>query len=74
MAKEKRHDSYEYDLAYEARPEQKKRRAQRNRDRREALRQGKVHKGDKKDVHHIDDTHLKGIRIIDRSKNRSVTK
>ena len=39
-----------YDKAYGARPEQKEARAQRNAARREAEREGKVHKGDGKDV------------------------
>ena len=41
-----------YDKAYGARPEQKEARAQRNAARREAEREGKVHKGDGKDVDH----------------------
>jgi len=36
----KRHDNYEYDLEYQSSPEQKKRRARRNRDRRRAIREG----------------------------------
>jgi hypothetical protein len=71
MAKEKRHDNYAYDLKYQATEEQKKRRARRNRDRRRALREGKVRKGDGKDVHHDDHDGLTGIRIISASRNRS---
>lgn len=71
MAKEKRHDAYEYDLKYEARPEQKKRRAQRNKDRRKALRDGKVRKGSPIDVHHKDKNNLEDIMLVHRSKNRS---
>lgn len=41
-----------YDKAYNARPEQKEARAQRNAARREAEREGKVSKGDGKDVAH----------------------
>ncbi len=41
-----------YDKAYGARPEQKDARAQRNAARREAEREGKVSKGDGKDVAH----------------------
>ena len=41
-----------YDKAYGARPEQKEACAQRNAARREAEREGKVHKGDGKDVAH----------------------
>jgi hypothetical protein len=71
MAKEKRHDNYKYDLKYEASAEQKHRRALRNKARRAALRAGKVHKGDNKDVHHIEG--INGpVRIISRHHNRSV--
>lgn len=41
----------EYD-EYQGTPEQKKHRAQRNAARREMEREGKVHKGDGKDVDH----------------------
>jgi hypothetical protein len=71
MAKEKRHDNYAYDLEYEASPEQKHRRALRNKARRKALREGKVHKGDAKDIHHPDHGLMGGIKIVDRAKNRS---
>lgn len=71
MAKEKRHDNYAYDLEYQASPEQKKRRAARNRARLDALAAGKVHKGDNKDVHHIEGING-SIRVISRSKNRSI--
>lgn len=64
---------YSYDKEYESRPEQKKRRAKRNKDRRKAIREGKVKKGDKtKDIHHEDKKNLKKIRVISRSKNRSM--
>lgn len=42
----------EYD-SYHAKPEQKKRRAQRNAARRTAASQGKVKKGDGKEVDHL---------------------
>lgn len=42
----------EYD-EYHALPEQKKRRAQRNKARKEAMDDGRVHKGDGKEVDHI---------------------
>lgn len=71
MAKEKRHDNYAYDLKYQASEEQKHRRAMRNKARRKALREGKVRKGDRMDVHHIDG--IDGsIRVIHRGKNRSI--
>ncbi len=68
----KRHDNYAYDLEYEASPEQKHRRALRNKARRQALREGKVHKGDNKDIHHPDHNLLGPIKIISAQKNRSV--
>lgn len=66
----------EYDT-YQGKPEQKKRRAQRNNARRKALRNGSVHKGDHKDVHHTEkNKHGKldnsKTRVISRSKNRSM--
>lgn len=43
----------EYD-EYHAKPEQKKRRASRNRARAEAEKEGRVKKGDGNEVHHVD--------------------
>jgi hypothetical protein len=42
----------DYDLKYQARPEQVKNRVARNAARRDALKQGLVHKGDGKDIAH----------------------
>lgn len=42
----------QYDAWYNAKPEQKKKRAMRNAARRELMREGVVHKGDGKDVDH----------------------
>lgn len=39
---------------YNAKPEQKKRRAMRNKARREMIKAGKAHKGDGRDVEHKD--------------------
>lgn len=39
---------------YNSKPEQKKRRAMRNKTRRKLMRQGRVHKGDGKDIDHKD--------------------
>ena len=39
---------------YHARPEQKKRRASRNKARRQAIREGRVTKGSRMDIHHKD--------------------
>jgi hypothetical protein len=41
------------DAAYQARPEQVAKRVARNAARRKALREGRVHKGDGKDIDHI---------------------
>ena len=62
---------YSYDKKYESSPEQKKRRAQRNKDRRNALKKGTVSKGDSKDVHHTDSKNLKNPKVISSSKNRA---
>lgn len=58
--------------------EQKKRRAQRNAARRQMEKEGKVHKGDGKDVDHVKHkargklNNSKGnLRVMDRSKNRA---
>lgn len=45
--------NYKKETAYESSPEQKKRRAERNRARRLAIKQGKAHKGDGKEVDHL---------------------
>lgn len=82
MAKKKRiHNKstgrdYSYDKAYAARPEQKRRRAERNKARRDAERRGVVHKGDGKDIDHGAPSKkgsLKGrkTRVLSRSKNRA---
>lgn len=42
----------EYDKQYQARPEQVAKRVARNKARRHALKNGTVHKGDGKDMHH----------------------
>ena len=64
----------EYD-EYHASAEQKKRRAQRNKARRKALKDGTVKKGDDKEVHHVDAPRkgsLAGVktRVISKSANR----
>lgn len=62
----------EYSL-YGASTKAKKDRASRNKARREALRKGRVHKGDSLDIHHP-----KGVRnnshtvVISASKNRGI--
>jgi hypothetical protein len=61
---------------YQGTEEQKKKRAQRNKARREAIREGKVSKGDGKDVAHVKafdkgGSNKDGVRIESASKNRS---
>jgi len=65
----------EYDK-YQGTEQQKKNRAQRNKARRTATREGKVRKGDGKDVAHVKafdkgGSNGDGVRIESRSKNRS---
>ena len=65
----------EYDK-YQGTEQQKKNRAQRNKARRAAMRDGKVHKGDGKDVAHVKafdkgGSNGDGVRVESRSKNRS---
>ena len=65
-----------YDKAYNAKPEQKEARAQRNAARREAEREGKVSKGDGKDVDHKTPIRKGGtnadsnVRVVDKEDNR----
>jgi hypothetical protein len=59
-------DEYE---KFQSSEEQKKKRAQRNRDRRKAEREGKVKKGDGKDVHHKKDG---GTIVMSASENRGI--
>lgn len=60
---------------YHGTPEQKKRRADRNRARRQAQREGRVHKGDGKELDHVG-YHRKGrlknvpTRVVRRTANR----
>lgn len=61
---------------YEDSPEQVKNRMARNRARYKLLKEGKVHKGDGKDVAHVKafdkgGTNKDGVRIESASKNRS---
>jgi len=65
----------EYEI-YHGKPEQIKRRAQRNKSRRTLAKQGLVHKGDGKDVHHRNnnpaDQDRSNLAVISKSKNRSM--
>ena len=63
---------------YNSSEEQKKRRAQRNAARREMEREGKVSKGDGKDVDHVKhkargklNNSKSNLKVVDRSKNRA---
>lgn len=53
----------------------KKERAKRNKNRREALREGRVHKNDSTDIDHVDgnpnNNSKKNLKVISRSKNRA---
>lgn len=72
--KRKRDYRKEYD-EYQGTAEQKKRRADRNRARRRAIREGRVHKGDGKELDHVG-FHRKGrlknvaTRVVSRHANR----
>lgn len=60
---------------YNSKPEQKKRRAQRNAARRKMIKAGKVRKGDGKDVAHLDNNTANNSRhnlaVQSKAKNRS---
>lgn len=72
--KRKRDYRKEYD-DYQGTAEQKKRRADRNRARRQAIRDGRVRKGDGKELDHVG-SHRKGrlknvpTRVVSRHANR----
>jgi len=61
---------------YAAKPEQKKRRAARTKARRQAVRDGRVKKGDGKDVHHKDGNPLNNkksnIAVTSKKANRTL--
>lgn len=61
---------------YHSKPEQVKRRAGRNKARRLMIKEGKVRKGDGKDVDHRNkntlDNRPSNLRIMSKSKNRSI--
>jgi len=80
MAKDKYNKStgrnYKSDYSkFQSSDKAKHERALRNKNRREALREGRVHKGDKKDIDHVDgdvtNNSKKNLRVISRSKNRA---
>ena len=67
--------NYKKENAWENTPEQVKRRMARNRARYKALKEGKVHKGDNKELDHVG-SHRKGsldnvpVRVVSRHANR----
>jgi hypothetical protein len=65
----------EYAL-FHGKPEQVRRRAQRNKTRKTFVRAGLVKKGDKKDVDHRDhnpfNQERSNVRVLSQSKNRSI--
>jgi hypothetical protein len=74
--KNKADRKYKQAAIYEDSPEQVKNRMERNRARAKLLREGKVHKGDGKDVAHIKaadkgGTIKDGVRVESASDNRS---
>ena len=74
MAKKKRNYRKEYD-EYHGTEEQKKRRAERNRDRADAEKDGRVKKGDGKEVDHVNAPRKGSLagsktRVISKKANR----
>lgn len=74
MARKPRNYRKEYD-EYQGTPEQKKRRADRNAARRKAMREGRVRKGDGKELDHVGSHRtgrLKNVptRVVSRTANR----
>lgn len=74
MAKKPR--NYKRENLYQAQPEQVKNRVARNAARRKLMRDGKVRKGDGKDVAHVKaldkgGSNSDGLRVESRSANRS---
>lgn len=73
----KKHPDRDYakETAYENRPEQVQRRVERNKDRRQAERDGRVRKGDGKEVDHLGSDRTGSLagrktRVVSRSANR----
>ena len=66
--------NYKKEAKFDAKPEEKKKRVNRNLARRRALRAGRVRKGDGKDVHHVDGNALNKngrTKVVSASTNRS---
>lgn len=68
--------NYKKETAYESTPEQVDRRVARNRARRKAMKEGKVHKGDGKELDHVG-YHRTGsldkvpTKVVSKKANRS---
>jgi len=64
--------------AYNSSPQQKKRRAERNAARAKMVKAGKAHKGDGRDVDHVNmntaNNSTKNLQVISASKNRAKNK
>ena len=74
--KNKADRKYENAVKYGAQPEQTKNRVARNAARRKLMKEGKVSKGDGKDVAHVKafdkgGTNKDGVRVVSKSANRS---
>ena len=65
---------YTYDTKYQSSPEQKKNRASRNAARAKLAKEGRVRKGDGKDVDHVNskakDNRSGNLRVVPKGKNR----
>lgn len=67
---------YTYDKKYQSSPEQKRNRAKRNKARAEAIKDGRVKRGDKKDIDHKKPLSKGGsnkksnTRVVSRKTNR----
>lgn len=76
MAAKKRDYKKEY-REYHGKPDQKRRRAQRNSARADAEKKGKVRKGDGKEVHHVGASRTgklnnKKTKVVSRAANRKI--
>jgi hypothetical protein len=76
MAPKNKNRDYAKEARWAASAEQKKRRAERNRARRKAMEEGKVKKGDGKEVHHTNGKRrgkLSGpTKVVSKATNRKI--